>query len=60
MIDIYDEYLERSYLRITSGSNPLPIRSLPILQKALKHILTRWEAGEINYNYLDEQLRCIK
>ncbi len=54
-----NQSIEKPYLRITGRPNPDTVRPEPILKKALKHFLDKYQKDK-NYEYLISQLRSIR
>jgi len=51
--------LEKDYLRLTSAPDPSTVRPLPVLQRALEHLKTKW-LETANYDFAREQLKSIR
>ncbi|KAK5119552.1 hypothetical protein LTR85_007380 [Meristemomyces frigidus] len=51
--------LEKSYFRLTAPPAPDTVRPLPVLEKALHHIRSKWRK-EHNYNYACDQLKSLR
>ncbi|KAK4544101.1 hypothetical protein LTR36_004599 [Oleoguttula mirabilis] len=51
--------LEKSYFRLTAPPAPDTVRPLPVLEKALNHIRSKWKK-EHNYNYACDQLKSMR
>ncbi|KAI7601593.1 hypothetical protein KC319_g22445, partial [Hortaea werneckii] len=51
--------IEKSYFRLTAPPAPDTVRPLPVLEKALTHIRSKWKK-EHNYNYTCDQLKSLR
>lgn len=51
--------IEKSYFRLTAPPAPDTVRPLPVLEKALNHIRSKWKK-EHNYNYACDQLKSMR
>ena len=51
--------IEKSYFRLTAPPAPDTVRPLPVLEKALNHIRSKWKQ-EHNYNYACDQLKSMR
>ncbi|KAI7401669.1 hypothetical protein KC336_g14605 [Hortaea werneckii] len=51
--------IEKSYFRLTAPPAPETVRPLPVLEKALTHIRSKWKK-EHNYNYTCDQLKSLR
>ena len=51
--------LEKPYLRLTTYADPLDVRPLPVLIKALAHIKNRY-ATEEDFEWANEQLKSLR
>jgi hypothetical protein len=52
--------LEKPYFRLTSAPDPSTVRPEKILKKALKLMKRKWRAREVQYRYIDEQMRSLR
>lgn len=53
------EILEKNYFRLTAPPNPSTVRPLPVLEKALDHVIARWKQSK-DYTYVCDQLKSIR
>ncbi|KAF2163897.1 hypothetical protein M409DRAFT_68159 [Zasmidium cellare ATCC 36951] len=51
--------LEKNYFRLTAPPNPSTVRPLPVLEKALDYIMTKWKS-EHDYTYTCDQLKSLR
>ncbi|KAK4499417.1 hypothetical protein PRZ48_009931 [Zasmidium cellare] len=51
--------LEKNYFRLTAAPNPSTVRPLPVLEKALEFIMTKWKS-EHDYTYTCDQLKSLR
>lgn len=51
--------LEKNYFRLTAPPNPSTVRPLPVLEKALEHIMSKWKS-EHDYTYTCDQLKSMR
>ena len=51
--------LEKNYLRLTSAPNPDTVRPLPVLQKTLELLKSKWKK-ESNYSYICDQFKSLR
>ncbi|KAI8336983.1 SAC3/GANP/Nin1/mts3/eIF-3 p25 family-domain-containing protein [Chlamydoabsidia padenii] len=51
--------LEKNYLRLTSAPDPSTVRPLPILQKTLELLKSKW-TKERNYTYICDQFKSLR
>ncbi|GJQ15634.1 hypothetical protein GpartN1_g7425.t1 [Galdieria partita] len=52
--------LEKPYLRLTSVPDPKDVRPYSVLQKALRHVKSKYKKKKWSYNYTCEQLKSIR
>lgn len=52
--------IEKSYFRLTSAPDPNDVRPEPVLAKALKLVLSKWQNKLSSYRYIDDQFRAIR
>ncbi|EMC93533.1 hypothetical protein BAUCODRAFT_76271 [Baudoinia panamericana UAMH 10762] len=51
--------IEKSYFRLTAPPPPDVVRPLPVLEKALNHVRSKWKR-EHNYRYACDQLKSLR
>lgn len=51
--------LEKNYFRLTAPPAVDTVRPLPVLERALTHVLAKWE-NERNYHYACDQLKSMR
>ncbi|KAK6509861.1 hypothetical protein TWF481_004590 [Arthrobotrys musiformis] len=51
--------LEKRYLRLTSAPDPDTVRPLPVLEKTLELLKSKWKA-ENNYSYICDQFKSLR
>ncbi|EWC47240.1 hypothetical protein DRE_03359 [Drechslerella stenobrocha 248] len=51
--------LEKRYLRLTSAPDPETVRPLPVLEKTLELLKSKWKA-ENNYSYICDQFKSLR
>lgn len=53
------QVLEKNYFRLTAPPNPNTVRPLPVLEKALDHISTKWKRQH-DYTYFCDQMKSMR
>ncbi|ORZ33022.1 SAC3/GANP/Nin1/mts3/eIF-3 p25 family-domain-containing protein [Catenaria anguillulae PL171] len=51
--------LEKPFLRLTSAPDPTEVRPLPVLEKALVHLMNRWRESR-DYRFMCDQLKSVR
>lgn len=46
--------VEKSYFRLTSAPDPGEVRPEPVLQEALRMLVTKWAEKKADYKYIDD------
>lgn len=54
------EEVEKDYFRLTSSPDPTTIRPERVLQKALKMLKWKWQNKEVDYTYMNSQLKAVR
>ena len=52
--------VEKSYFRLTSAPDPGEVRPEPVLQEALRMLVTKWAEKKADYKYIDDQFRSLR
>ncbi|KAF7198470.1 THP3-like C2A9.11c [Pseudocercospora fuligena] len=53
------EVLEKNYFRLTAPPNPNTVRPLPVLEKALEHVIQKWRTTK-DYTYVCDQFKSLR